>query len=154
MYFLRWSRSIVTRLWKSVALLSDHWKYSNLASRISSKRGSVGRLVSNVSPPKFSSVSTVLFRIKKNHIAIYICSKSPLFFCEFMVPDLYLHLRPAVFYITELFHFLSSSCVWILPFWFSQISRIFIDSPTRVFSIICQSVGGRKTKIFLMITLD
>ena len=71
----------MTRLWKSIALLSDHSKYSNLASRISSKRGSVGRLVSNVSPPKFSSVSTVLFRIKKNHIAIYICSKSLLFLC-------------------------------------------------------------------------
>ena len=80
MYFLRCSRSIVTRLWKNIALFSNHWKYSHLASKISSKKGSVGRSVSNVSP-KFSSVRTVLFRIKKNHIAIYICSKSLLFLC-------------------------------------------------------------------------
>ena len=80
MYFLRWSRRIVTRLWKSIALLSNHWKYSHSASKISSKRGSISRSVSNVSP-KFSSVRTVLFRIKKNHIAIYICSKSLLFLC-------------------------------------------------------------------------
>ena len=82
MYFLRLSSSIVSGLWKRIALLNDHRKYSHFASKIYSKRGSVGRLVGRQIPtPWFSSVSTVLFRIKKSHyVARYICSRNLLSF--------------------------------------------------------------------------
>ena len=104
--------------------------------------------------PRFSSGSTVLFRIQKNHyIAIHFW-KNDFYKYYFdhivnpMVPDLYLHLRWVIFHTTEFFSLSPISICMDSTILVLSISGIITNSLTCFFS---WSASECKMVIFSMI---
>lgn len=154
--FLIWSRSIVTRLRKTIVLLGDHQKCLYFASEICSKIGSVcqSTILSPYPFPGFSSINTVcFFWIQKNHnIVIYISSQNLLFLCLVSLQyltDIFtsrkLYFISLNFSLSPFFMFMDSTILVL-----SNIHNFLLTNP----GFLNYSQVGWWTRIFPMITLD